>query len=81
VWENVRGADPSLDPTDEPTKDPNLQGGKRLDAVLGATFSPRSGFFKGQQLLVQGDVPVMQSLDSPQVKSSYMLHVAWQWGF
>jgi hypothetical protein len=26
-------------------------------------------------------VPVMQSLDGPQLKSSYMLHVAWQWGF
>jgi len=30
---------------------------------------------------VQADAPVMQSLHGPQLKRSYMLHVAWQWGF
>ena len=66
---------------DEPAKDPNLQGGKRLNASLEVTFHPSNEFFKGQQFLVQGDVPVMQSLDGPQLKRSYMLRVAWQWGF
>ena len=80
-WGNVSGADSLLDPTDEPTKDPNRQGGKHLNAVLGATFSPLNRFFNGQQFLVQGDVPVMESLDGPQLKRSYMLHVAWQWEF
>jgi hypothetical protein len=35
----------------------------------------------GQQFLVQADVPIAQSLDGPQLKRSYMLHLAWQWGF
>jgi len=48
---------------------------------LGVTFQLENGFLKGQQFLVQGDVPVMQSLDGPQLKRSYMVHVAWQWGF
>jgi hypothetical protein len=81
VWDNIHGSDASLDPTDEPTKDANLQGGKRLSASLGVTIHPPDGFLKGQQFLVQGEVPVMQSLDGPQLKRSYMLHVAWQWGF
>ena len=80
-WQTIHGSDSLLDPTDEPAKDANLQGGKRVNASLGVTFNPPNGFFKGQQFLVQGDVPVVQSLDGPQLKSSYMLHVAWQWGF
>jgi hypothetical protein len=81
VWKNIHGSDAQLDPTDEPTKDPSLQGGKRLNALLGVTFHPPNGFFNGQQFLVQGDVPVKQSLDGPQLKRTYMLHVAWQWAF
>ena len=81
LWQNIHGSDSLLDPTEEPTKDPNLQGGKRLSALLGVTFQPENGFLKGQQFLLQGDVPVMQSLDGPQLKRSYMLHIAWQWGF
>lgn len=60
---------------------PHLQGGKRLNAILGVSFHPLSGFLKGQEFLVQGTAPVMQSLDGPQLKRSYMLHIAWQWGF
>src|ERR1019366_3727774 len=46
LWENIDGSDPLLDPTDEPTKDPNLQGGKRLSALLGITFHPQNGLLK-----------------------------------
>lgn len=81
VRENIHGSDAVLDASDEPTKDPNLQGGKRLNALLGITVNPPTGVFKGQQFLVQGDVPAVQSLDGPQLKRSYMLHVAWQLGF
>lgn len=81
IWENVRGSDPELDPMDEPTKDTQLQGGKRLNATFGITFHPGTGFLKGQQFMVQGDVPVVQSLDGPQLQRSYMLHAAWQWEF
>ena len=80
-WENISGSDAALDPTDEPTKDANIQGGQRLDALLGVTGQPPNGFFKGQQALIQGDFPVLQSLDGPQLKRTFMLHVAWQWGF
>lgn len=81
VWENTHGSDSLLDPTDEPTKAAQLQGGKRVDAILAATVHPSSGFFKDQQFLVQGDLPVMQSLNGPQLKRRYMLQFAWQRGW
>jgi len=81
VRENIHGSDALLDAADEPTKDPSRQGSRHVDAVLGVTINPPSGMLMGQQFLVQADVPVAQSLDGPQLKRSYMLHLAWQWGF
>ena len=81
VRESIHGSDALLDPTDEPTKDARLQGGKRVDASIGVTLTPRRRILKGQQVLAQFDVPVAESLDGPQLKHSYMLHVAWQWAW
>jgi len=78
---NIRGSDASLDPLDEPTKDPSLQGGTRVDALLGVIIHPASGIFKRQQFLFEGDAPFIQSLDGPQLKRRYMLHAALQWAF
>lgn len=80
-WENIRGSDPLLDPTDEPTKDPNLQSGKRLSAVLGITFHPQNGLLKDQHFHVQGEVPVVQSLDGPQLQRSWLVRGGWQLEF
>ena len=78
LWENITGSDLLLDPTDEPPKDPNLQGGKRLSALLGVTFHPRNGLLKGQHFHVQAEVPVVQSLDGPQLQRSWVLRFGWQ---
>lgn len=78
---NIRGSDVSLDPLDEPTKDPSRQGGTRVDALLGIIIHPAQGIFKGQQFLVEGDAPFIQSLDGPQLKRRYMVHAALQWAF
>ena len=45
------------------------------------TVHPASGFLKDLQFLVQGETPVMQSLDGPQLKRTYTLHAAVQWEF
>jgi hypothetical protein len=81
VWENIHGSDPQLDPTDEPTKDPHLQGGQRLSALLGITFHPVSKLLKGQHLHVLGEVPVVQSLDGPQLKRKWVIRAGWQLEF
>ena len=81
IWDNIHGTDPSLDPTDEPTKDANLQGGKRLSALLGIAFHPQKGLLKGQHLHLLGEVPVAQSLDGPQLKRSWVIRIGWQLEF
>ena len=80
-WNNIHGSDSLLDPADEPTKDSNRQGGKRLSTSAQLTVHPANGLFKDAQFLVQGDTPVMQSLDGPQLKRRYTLHAAVQWEF
>ena len=52
--------------------------GKRLDALVGITFHPESGFLKRQQFFVYGDVPVVQSLDGRQPQRSWVMRFAWQ---
>jgi len=94
VWENIEGADPDLDLMMEQTTDPNLQGGKRLDAAFGLTFCPGMAcchggqccsagqkFLDGQQLFVEGRLPIIQSLDGPELENSWTINIAWQWMF
>ena len=80
-WANVRGADPLLDPTDEPAKDPALQGGKRLDLLLGANLHPKEGILKGQQFFIEAGAPVYQSLNGPQLRRAWVARVSWQLPF
>ena len=81
LWENIHGADPLLDPASEPTKDPHLQGGRRLSALFGLTFHPQAGLLAGQHFHVQGEVPIVQSLDGPQLKRSWVIRLGWQLEF
>ena len=80
-WGNIRGSDVLLDPADEPTKDPNLQGGKRLSVVAGLTFHPGTGILKNQHFHLQAEAPRLQSLDGPQLKRSWILRLGWQMEF
>lgn len=80
-WDNIHGADPLLDRMDEPTKDPTLQAGKRLDLLLGVSVRSTEGFLKGQQFFLEAGAPVYQSLDGPQLKRSWVARAAWQWPF
>jgi len=70
-----------LDPADEPTKDPHLQGGKRLSALLGLTVHPQSGILTGQHFHLQADVPVVQSLHGPQLQRRWVVRLGWQMEF
>jgi hypothetical protein len=79
IWSNVHGADPRLSITDQPTNDPNRQGGERLDAVLAITIHPR--FLRGHQFLFESEFPVAQSLDGPQLQRSWLFHCGWQYDF
>jgi hypothetical protein len=80
-WGNIRGADPLLNPGDAPTNDPTLQGGKRVDLLLGATVHPTEGLLKGHQFFIEAGAPVYESLDGPQLRRSWIARVSWQRGF
>lgn len=81
LWNDIHGADPLLDPAEEPTKDPRLQGGRRLSALLGFTFHPQHGRLSGQHFHVLGELPVLQSLDGPQLKRIWVIRLGWQLEF
>ena len=78
VWQNVHGADAALDIMDEPTKDPRLQGGKRLDITLGMSIHPTEGFLKDSQFFVHFNKPILQSLDGPQLQRRWVIKLGWQ---
>ena len=80
-WESIHGADPLLDPMDEPTKDPKLQGGRRLSAMFGVTFHPQGGPLDGQHFHLQYEVPLAESLDGPQLRRSWVVRLGWQLEF
>lgn len=74
--ENIKGADPELDTMDEQTKDPNLQAGTRLDLLGGVSFAPR--ILEGQKITLEAGAPVYQSLDGPQLKTTFVGRLNWQ---
>jgi len=77
VWGNVRGADPALNPKQVPTADPDLQGGRRIDFLVGAKFLGHHSAFKNQQLEIVFGVPLYQHLNGPQLKTRWMAGVQW----
>ncbi len=81
ISQNIRGADAALDPMDEPTKDPTLQGGRRLNIKLGMSLHPAEGFLKGHEFFVNANKPVLQSLDGPQLQRRWVAQLGWQWEF
>lgn len=78
IWQNIRGADTTLDIMDEPTKDPTLQGGRRFDIAFGMSFHPVKGFLKGNQFFVNVNKPIFQSLDGPQLQRCWVIKLGWQ---
>lgn len=78
LWQNVQGADAALDRADEPTKDPTLQGGRRLDVALGMSVHPTNGFLRGQEFFSHVGTPAWQSLNGPQLRRRWTARVGWQ---
>jgi hypothetical protein len=81
VWDDIHGADPVLDRTDEPTKDPNVQGGRRVDLLVGINLYAPHGLLKGQRLAIEAGAPAYQSLNGPQLLTDWLVHIGWQWVF
>jgi hypothetical protein len=64
-----------------PTADPNLRGGRRIDALLGTNIFALSGPLAGNRLALEFGVPVYQSLNGPQLKTEWYMSLTWNWTF
>ncbi len=80
-WENVDGADPDLKPALIPTADPDLRGGKRLDALIGLNYIVPEGRLAGNRVAVEFGAPLFQSLQGPQLGVDWFFTVGWQLAF
>lgn len=76
--QNITSVDRTLDRNDEPTKDPSLQAGKRLDLLAGLTLQPTGGILQGQQFYFELDAPLVQSLNGPQLQKRWVTRFSWQ---
>ena len=76
-WDQISGANPALNPLLIQTADPTLQGGRRLDASIGANYI----FENGHRLAIEYAEPISQNLNGPQLQSESMLTVGWQKAF
>ena len=78
-WGNVRNADPRLDQALSPTNDPLLQGGNRLDALFGINLFLPNTRLPGQRISVEAGAPAYQSLNGPQLGTSWLMTAGWNW--
>lgn len=81
AWGDVHGVDAALNPNMVPTADPDLRGGRRLDAGFGINFEVAHGALAGQRLAFEFITPVWQDLDGPQLATDWALAVGWQYAF
>jgi hypothetical protein len=79
LWENIHGADPTLNPAAAPTKDPKRQAGRRVDFLVGLNLYAPRGVLKGHRLAFEAGAPVYQSLDGPALQTDWLVRVGWQW--
>lgn len=80
-WGRVRGADPELNPMMAPTADPARRGGTRMTMSVGVDVYLGGGDLEGTRFGLLIGVPVMQSLDGPQLQGRWHLTAGWNWTF
>jgi len=80
-WGDIRGMDVRFDPMEEPTANPGLRGGDRIDLLLGLTLYESKGKYKGNRLGIEFGVPIYQSLQGPQLETDWTLQATWSWTF
>ncbi len=79
-WDNIDGADTKLLPMPTvPTKDPDLRGGTRVDALVGINFVPPA--FASLRLAAEVGVPAYQKLDGPQLETDMVFTLGAQYTF
>ncbi len=83
TWGSVDGTDRELAGPIfmSPAMDANLQGGERVEALAGISFSPASGALKNQRIAAEFGMPVYERLDGPRLETDYRFTLGWQLAF
>lgn len=63
------------------TANPDFQGGTRLDGLVGLNVTGQSGFVRNQRLAVEFGLPLFQDLNGPQLKTTSVLTLGYQYAF
>ena len=81
AWDDVKGADPELDPAMVQTSRPDLQAGRRLDMLFGINLMTRIAGSNGHLFGLEVGFPLTQNLNGPQLKNRWTMHAGWQYMF
>lgn len=81
AWGDIRGEDPRLNKNVVPTADPDLRGGKRVDALAGLSYVGSGGVLSGHTFGIEAGAPAWQNLDGPQLKTRWTVMAGWQYSF
>lgn len=63
------------------TANPDFQGGHLLDGHIGVNLIGQSGFLKDQRIAAEFGIPFWQSLHGPQLQTTSVLTLGWQYAF
>jgi len=79
-WQEINGTDEALNQMLAPTARPDLQGGNRLDGLIGINLINRSEtkFLKEQRIALELGFPFYQDLNGPQLETDWILLIGWQ---
>jgi hypothetical protein len=81
IWGNVHGMDPEIDPTFDAEGDPDRQGGRRVDVLMGVNFFVPRGVLKGTRLTIEAGLPIYESLDGPQLSTRWLFSAGLTYSF
>jgi hypothetical protein len=77
--ENIKGADPGLNPATSPLNDPRRQAGTRVE--MGPGLNLLLPIMGGQRLSFEALFVLYQSVDGPQLAPDVKFNASWQWIF
>jgi len=79
-WQEINGTDEALNQMLAPTARPDLQGGNRLDGLIGINLINRSEtkFLKEQRIALELGFPFYQDLNGPQLETDWILLIGCQ---
>jgi len=63
------------------TAHPAFQGGETISLALGMNVIGQTGFVKNQRVALEYGMPIYQNLNGPQMKTTSVLTLGWQYAF